>query len=179
MKKLTLILITSLLLPLTSYAQEAVYVSGLLGLGQISTDSNDSFGTDLIYGARGGILFNDNLALGVFITRQSSSTVTNRVDVESEVTPLMAEVTYHLNEAEENGFVFSGMLGTAMISTTTGSTTNDETFTGLGASAGYSFAVSPNFSLSPQLTYIRFLGDGIGNGEGTNLSAMANLTIWF
>ena len=64
-KKLALIL-AFLTLPLSSYAQDAFYLSGLLGLTNLDTGSGGlDIGTELSYGARAGVLFNDHVAAGI------------------------------------------------------------------------------------------------------------------
>ena len=174
MKKIILVL-TFLTLPLSSYAQDAFYVSGLLGLGQLDINVNEGdFGSELNYGVRAGLLFNDHVAAGLFYLRSDNEKTisTNAVNatISSDFNPLMAEVVYYFNEADENSFYLSGMLGIADVGL------NSENETAVGASAGYNFMLAPNYSLAPQLTYIKTLGEN--DKDATHISALINFTIW-
>ena len=100
MKKLVLIL-AFLALPLSSYAQDAFYVSGMLGLTSIDVDNSTlDFDTELAYGFRAGLLFNDHVSAGLFVNRYA----TEVSSVDLSALNIMAEVTYYFSEADENTF---------------------------------------------------------------------------
>lgn len=176
MKKLILITATLLLLPLTSFAQDAFYVSGMLGLGTVNVEGgNPDYGTELTYGVRGGLLFNDHVAAGVFIQRYAdklSSVPGSSFD--ASLTNIMAEVTYYFTPADENTFFISGLLGTTRGEVDcTGCTSSSDT--SVGFTAGYNFMVAPNFSIAPQFNYIHIMSDP---NTASMTSVMANLTLW-
>lgn len=172
MKKL-IILLSFLTLPLTSYAQDAFYISGLLGLGQVDVNVNNvDFGTELNIGLRAGLLFNDHVSAGVFFLRSDNETSVLNTTVATDFNPLMAEVTYYFNPADENGLTISGLLGVATVGTTS---SNSET--AVGAAIGYHFMLAPNYSLAPQLTYVKTLGER--DKDAQLISALVNFTIWF
>ncbi len=174
MKKLVLIL-TFLALPLTSYAQDAFYLSGMLGLTQMDiSGSNAEFDSELSYGARAGLLFNDHFAAGIYIHRVTTEANNITNGPEYVLDNVMAEATYYFNEADENSFWVSGLLGMTFAETKTAGLSISDDATAYGASAGYSFAVSPNFTISPQVTYI---SSNFTNSV-SELSGMVNLTFW-
>ena len=181
MKKLILTLTTLVLLPLSSYGQDAFYASGMLGLTTFDGMPNFDSSTELSYGARAGLLFNDHVAAGIYINKYSGkdSNVLNIGSAEVDATNIMAEVTYFFTVADENAFYISGLLGTTSTKQTcsallTGCT--EESDTSYGASIGYNFMLAPNFSLAPELTYVAIASDPKATSM---LSAMANFTIWF
>ncbi len=179
MKKLVLIF-SILSLPLMSQAQDAFYVSGLLGLTSPNySDSDLETDTELSYGARAGLLFNENVSAGIYLQRYAGSDPDFTVgETDVSLTNIMAEVTYYANMADENTFWISGLLGVTQSSTEFSSglvADNDESDTAFGFAAGYHFMVAPNFSLSPQITYIYTDTDTSSYSE---ISGLANLTIW-
>ena len=175
MKKLVLILAMTIL-PLSSYAQDAFYISGLLGMTQLDPSEGPlEYNTELSYGLRGGHLFNDHVSAGVFVHRVVADATNPGAVSEATVDNLMAEVTYFFSEADENSFFLSGLLGTTKFTNEGNGISLSESGTSFGASAGYHFMVAPNFSLSPQVTYITSDIDGIDVSEVTG---MINLTLW-
>lgn len=174
MKKLVLI-ITLIAMPLMSQAQDAVYLSGMLGLNQLSVSgSNNDFDWELSYGGRAGLLFNDHFSAGIYLQRLNTeaSNVTN--GPEYTMDNVMAEVTYYFNEVDENTFWVSGLLGMTFVETSSAGLSFKDDATAYGAAAGYSFAVSPNFTISPQVTYIQ---SSFPN-TSSQLSGLVNLTFW-
>lgn len=175
MKKLITILVL-VMLPFFAQAQEAIYVSGLLGLTTVDTDADIKLSTELSYGLRAGVLFNDNIAVGLYINRYSSSgNIPSFGSSNLEYMNMMAEGVYHFQEADENGLWVSALLGltdvtqscpTGAICTTAASETS------YGGSVGYHFMLAPNYSLSPQFTMILI--------DGTIMSTvMGNFSFWF
>ena len=174
MKKLALIIAMTTLLPFTSQAQEAIYLSGMLGMTSFDVaDSSITYDTELSFGARGGVLFNEHIAAGIYIQRYA----TDNASVDLSTLNLMAEVSYYFNEAEENGFWVSGLLGvTNWTADYTAAVPNDDdSETAFGGTAGYHFMVAPNFSISPQVTYIYTNTD---TSSFTQLSGLVNVTFW-
>ena len=170
MKKLVLIL-AFLTLPLSSYAQDAFYLSGMLGLTSIDVDNSTlDFDTELSYGFRAGLLFNDHVSAGLFVNRYA----TEVSSVDLSALNIMAEVTYYFSEADENTFWLSGLLGTTQFKIESPLQSTNDSETSYGFSAGYHFMVAPNFSLSPQLTYILINAED----SAASTSAMVNLTFW-
>lgn len=182
MKKLILIL-SFLTLPLATQAQDAFYITGLLGLTNVDISPQvTSYDTELSYGLRAGLLFNDHVSAGLFLKNYSTSknnfNITND-NVDFSLLNIMAEVTYFFNEADENTFWISGLLGTTQLSASYTGPSNlsddDDSGTALGASVGYHFMVAPNWSLSPQMTIIR---TDVSPSTITDLSGMVNITLW-
>jgi hypothetical protein len=173
MKK-TLLIFAMLILPLSSYAQDAFYVSGMLGLTSVSGTDPITLDTELSIGVRAGLLFNDHVSAGIFINRYASDLTVAGSKVDVSLVNIMGEVTYYFNEADENGFWLSGLLG---VTQTKGSATvlaADTTDTAFGGSIGYNFIVAPNFSIGPQFTAIKTTDDG----DATEFSGIVNLTFW-
>ena len=174
------ILFFSFLFTINVQAQDAFYVSGMLGLTNVdSGDSSVEYNTELSYGVRGGLLFNDHVSAGVYVNRYGGTGSVNGInsDLDVTLTNLMAEVTYFFTPADENSFWVSGLLGTtrAELDCPTGFSCENSSDTSYGVSAGYQFAVAPNFTIGPQFTYIRVDSDG----DGVNMiSGSANLTFW-
>ena len=182
MKKLVLIL-TLLSMPWTAFAQDAIYLSGMLGLTSLEVSgSNIDYDTELAYGIRAGVLFNDHVSAGIFINRyDTDKAISPLTQSEYTLTNIMAEVTYYFSEADENSFWVSGLLGVTKAEAEnrtvgTPAVVTDDSETAYGFSAGYHFMVAPNFSLSPQVTYIHTDADPNSFSE---LSGMANVTFWF
>lgn len=174
MKKLIIVL-TFLAVPLSSYAQDAFYVSGMLGLGKLNVNNSTiDYNTELTYGLRAGLLFNDHVSAGLYLQRYKTD-YTSGIKFEFTIDNIMAEVTYYFKEADENTFWLSGLLGKTKGKITSALGSPSETDTSFGFSAGYQFAVAPNWSLSPQITYIMTNGDPNNYSE---FSALANLTVW-
>ena len=172
MKRL-LILIVFTLSPLTLFAQDAIYISGLLGLGKTSVNQTGvDFNTELNIGLRAGVLFNDNVSAGIFFLRSNNETSINTNTVSSDFNPMMAEVTYYFNVADEDSFYISGLLGVAKLGTV-----ESKNETAVGASAGYHFMVAPNFSLGPQVLFVKTLGEL--DKDASLVSALFNITVWF
>lgn len=182
MKKIILIL-SFLALPLSSYAQDAIYLSGMLGLTSIDVDGSSlDYDNELSYGLRAGVLFNDHVSAGLFINRYGTDTSSAITTQDFSLTNIMGEVTYYAAPADENSFWVSGLLGitqskvdTTITFPATASTSQSEADTAYGFSAGYHFMVAPNFSLSPQVTYIITDADA---GNFSELSWIVNLTFW-
>lgn len=176
MKKLALI-IAFLTLPLAAQAQEAFYLSGLLGLTDLQPSSGSAeYDYELTYGLRGGLLFNEHMSAGIFL-QQLSTDQTNAVGYSAETSAVnvLAEFTYYFTPADEDTFWVSGLLGTTFVETefNDGTKVTDDGTT-LGVAAGYHFMVAPNFSISPQVTYLH-----VGtNPELAEISGMVNLTLW-
>ena len=84
----------------------------------------------------------------------------------------MAEFNYHVNEADEDGFWFGGLLGITQVKLTNAEDNNETAF---GVCGGYHFMVAPNFSITPQITYIYTDRDW---GAFTQFSGLVNLTFW-
>lgn len=176
MKKF-LVLLAFLGISTSAHAQDAFYVSGLLGLGQASMNvSGVEFDTELNYGFRAGFLFNDNVSAGLFYMRSDNSTSVNTLvgttTFSSDFNPLMAEVTYYFNVADENSLTISGLLGVASVGNP--NSTNE---TAVGAAIGYHFMLAPNYSLAPTITYIKTLGED--DTDAQLISALVNFTVWF
>jgi hypothetical protein len=163
-----------LTIPLSASAQQAIYLSGLLGIGHVSV-SNSPFNLDpdLSFGARAGVLFTEHVAVGAY-WHQSNNDIRYSTGQTFKATNLMAEISYFFNEADENGFWLSGLLGTTQASSSLSSAS--ETDLALGFSVGYQFALTPNFTLSPQLVYIHTDGSG---DPFNQYKALMNLTAWF
>ncbi|MCB0378327.1 MAG: porin family protein [Bdellovibrionales bacterium] len=178
MKKL--ILFTAFaLLPYGAYAQDAIYLSGMLGLGQVDVDgSSVDFDTELTFGGRAGLLFNDHVSAGIFVMNFSTDKTYLGSRYEMSALPIMGEVTYFVNEADENTFWVSGLLGVTGTELKTGAGTIDDSETSVGFSVGYHFMVAPNFSLSPQFTYIKVMGDSATASDASLMAAFANVTFW-
>ena len=179
MKKLILILSLSLM-SVSAFAQDAFYASGMLGLTNVDSDSNNiELKTELSYGVRAGLLFNDHVAAGVYINRYSggdSNAFNGLVDYDIDLTNIMAEVTYFFTPADENSFFVSGLLGVTQSNPDcSGATCDGESDTSYGATVGYNFMLAPNFSLAPQLTYVH-----VDAEEAYSMTtASANFTVWF
>lgn len=181
MKKLVLI-ISFLSLPYSAFAQEAFYVGGLLGLTSIDATFDDgtkeTYDSELSYGLRAGVLFNDHLAAGLFLHQYGHDTTSSpaNVELEYEFRNIMAELTYFFSEADENSFWVSGLLGVTQSSLETSiPSSNEESDTSYGASIGYNFMVAPNFSISPQFTYIYTDSNLVNYNQ---FSGLVNLTFW-
>jgi hypothetical protein len=178
MKKLAWILMI-MTLPALAQAQDAIYLSGMLGLTRVGSD-NANLETDpeLSYGARAGLLFNDHIAAGLFLHRTtydvSGSNFLGPFTTEPTFDNVMAEVTYYFAEADENSFWISGLLGMTFNEIVSNGFSRSEDATSYGLSAGYHFMVAPNWSISPQFTYIQSNFDDSVN----EISALANLTVW-
>ncbi len=173
MKKLVLV-ITFLAMPFTTYAQDAIYLSGMLGLTQVDVDSNLDYDAELSYGARAGLLFNDHVSAGLFLHRSAVEPSNPGLNSETTIDNVMAEVTYYFAEADENSFWISGLLGLSYAETKVAGDSVSDDATALGVSGGYHFMVAPNFSISPQVTFIRSSFDT----TASELSGMVNLTFW-
>lgn len=178
MKKLVLI-ISFLTLPLAGQAQEAFYVSGMLGMTMVDTSDGLDLETELSYGARAGLLFNDHISAGLYLHRYSGEDTTTNIGNPTEVdfTNVMAELTYYFSEADENSFWISGLLGITNIDTncTGNGCTQGSGQTSYGVAAGYHFMVAPNWSISPQITSIVFDADP---NDISEISGMVNVTLW-
>ncbi len=171
------------ILPYSASAQDAFYLSGLLGLSQFevsdsSLTTSPDFDAELAYGLRAGLLFNDHVSAGVFIQQTSAesriSVLGIPVNADYSLRNIMAEVSYYFNAADENTFWVSGLLGVMQVDVDSTLNSNDSE-TALGATVGYQFAVAPNFSLSPQFTII--YADST-DGSVTQMSGLINLTAW-
>ena len=173
------------LLPFYSQAQEAFYISGLLGLSSPSSEIEQpssspgnkisyKFGAEISYGFRLGLLFNDHLSAGIYTQRYSDSDTgsTSSLPRKGTFTNLMAEFNYYVNEADEDGFWFGGLLGITQVKLTNAEDNNETAF---GVLCGYHFMVAPNFSIAPQITYIHTDRDW---GEFAQFSGLVNLTFW-
>ncbi len=180
MKKLILIL-TVFAFPFFAQAQDAFYVSGLLGLTNVNySDSNFDTGMELSYGVRGGLLFNDHVSAGIYIQKYNGSDSdfpVGGIDADAALTNIMAEVTYYFKEADENTFWISGLLGVTQSNIKFSNTfaSQDESDTAFGFAAGYHFMVAPNFSLSPQFTYVYTDNK---QSSFSQVSGLVNLTLW-
>jgi outer membrane autotransporter protein len=119
------------------------------------------------------------VSAGIYLQRYAGSDPDFTVgETDVSLTNIMAEVTYYANMADENTFWVSGLLGVTQSSTEFSNNLvadNDQSDTAFGFAAGYHFMVAPNFSLSPQITYIYTDTDTSSYSE---FSGLANLTIW-
>lgn len=159
------------------HAQDAFYVSGLLGMTQVNWQSTTyDIDPELSAGLRGGLLFNDNVSAGLFLHRFNGD-LENNGNAVGEITfgLIMAEVTYYFEPADENTFWISGLLGTARLKTEVGALSAEASETAMGVSVGYHWAVSPNFTLGPQMTYVYV---DTSSSSGNLLSAHFNVTFW-
>ncbi len=174
MKKLVVIF-TLIAMPFTSNAQDAIYLSGLLGLQQVDiANSNTTYDSELSYGARAGLLFNDHVSAGIYLQRVNIDSTVGIFTTESTLDNVMAEITYYFAEADENSFWVSGLLGMTFAKEEFGTQRASDDATAYGLAAGYHFMVAPNFSLSPQVTYIH---SGFTN-DVSEISGLVNLTFW-
>ncbi len=179
MKKLTLI-IGLCLSSLSASAQDAFYVSGMLGLTGVESTPIFEFDNELSYGVRAGVLFNDHVSVGLYINRYGTTSTIQpfpTLSADVSLTNIMGEVTYYFNPADENGFWLSGLLGTTQSNLSCPSNVScvNESDTSFGLTAGYQFAVAPNFTLGPQFSYVVIDGDSQNTGT---YSGMFNLTFW-
>ena len=207
MKKLFVIL--GFLIPLGSQAQDAFYASGLLGINRTTVDIKGvypSFDPEITFGFRFGLLFNDHISAGVYLQRYSGSGTSsdkdnsfkNRIDatdlsLDGTFNNFLAEITYYVNEADENSFWISGLLGVTQVKLSGFSEERrlwgsspvfvphreeiekEKNETAFGAALGYHFMVAPNFSISPQVTFVYTDTD---DGKYTQFSGLLNITLW-
>ena len=145
-----------------------------------------SFNPEISYGVRLGFLFNDHFSAGIHAQRYSTPStleIANYIifeDLTFTFTNFMAEFNYYLNKAGEDGFWFGGLLGVTQVKLKNPSpeiADKNSNETSFGVSGGYHFMVNSNFSISPQITFIR-----INRSESvpsfTQLSGLINITFW-
>lgn len=174
--KFLLLIFVSFLMGPNAYAQQAFYASGLLGASYRFDDALSDIGFS--YGARVGVLFNENISVGLYWQRFDTDIgkfahgATLVGDPNYTLEDIMVEVTYYAHEADENTFWVSGLLGIKRSMSSYGS----DSRLSYGFSLGYQFLLAPNFTLSPQLTmtYADFDLELV-----LQTSALANLTFWF
>ena len=167
----------------TSQTQKAFYISGLLGFSNMD-EEKFSFDTGVSFGVRIGFLFKDHFSAGIHVQRYSSP---SQVEIPSlgllkdltfTFTNWMVEFNYYINKIGEDGFWFGGLLGATQVKLEhplLPSEDNNETSFGL--SCGYQFMVTPNFSIAPQITYIR-IDSGEFHESLTQFSGLINFTFW-
>jgi hypothetical protein len=152
-------------------AQQALYLSGQLGMGQVNVhNSNQDFDTELQFGARAGVLFNDHVAVGAFLQQSNSSDSSFDFDL----TAILAEVSFYMNPADEDGPWASLLLGVNR-SKSNFAAFDGESDTAFGFSAGYHWNLAANFSLGPQIVYLYTDSDV---GPFSQWSVLGNLTFW-
>ncbi len=218
MKKLLAIL--GFLVPFAAQSQDGFYASGLLGINSTTMNvktgttafsygegTNFSFDSEISFGFRFGLLFNDHVSAGVHLQRYTGKTfITSKTVKAGSNTPMlsctppceiinskhdynvtfnnfMAELTYYVNEVDEHGLWISGLLGVTQIKTSIsnhsdyiGNLVDKNTgATAFGASLGYHFTVAPNFSLGPQISFIRI---NTNKSNYNQFSGLLNITLW-
>ena len=163
-----------------------------------------SFDLDISFGFRFGILFNDHVSAGIHLQRYTSKTfivkkeirhlsapdclfqnsceiVNSKYDYHFTFNNFLAEFTYYINKVDENGLWISGLLGVTQVKTSVpnynGYLLLDENSVGasLGTSLGYHFMVAPNFSISPQMSFIVIVGTEVFYSQ---FSGLVNVTLW-
>ena len=168
-------------------AQEAFYISGLLGYSHIDL-KEFSFEPEIGFGVRFGFLFSDHFSLGIYTQRYSSSASNTQLDAKDwtfgfEFTNLMIEFNYYVNEFDEDGFWFGALLGATKMNPTEAKFRgtsmpfiNNTTYeTSFGVSGGYHFTVATHFSIDPQINYIYTSDDG---NVLHQFSGLVNFTFW-
>lgn len=177
MKKYILVALLIFQFPLASQALD-FYTSGMLGVGTIDSKglSGDQYDNSLTYGLRAGILIDEKFSAGLFFKELNTK---DGAGPSTTVSHLMLEATYYFSGARENTFFISGLIGGTQIheSSTSFSQSSNEVGLSYGATAGYQFMVTDNFSLSPQVTYI--YTQEAGRTDYSDLSAILNLQFWF
>ena len=208
------------LIPFTAQSQDGFYASGLLGINSTTMDFKEkdfiyfnetkinlSFDSEISFGFRFGLLFNDHISAGVYLQRYTGKTslrsksithdsnipmwsctspceiVNTRHDYNVTFNNFLAELTYYINEVDENGLWISGLLGVTQIKTSISKKDNyngnlvDENSgeTSFGVSLGYHFIVAPNFSISPQMSFIHI---GASRADFNQFSGLINVTLW-
>ena len=137
------------------HGQDSFYASGLLGLNSTTMNviigtnmysygegMSFSFDSEISFGFRFGVLFNDHVSVGVYLQRYTgrtfiksekcqlfttpsnapmhscapeSSLVEVKYDYNMTFNNFLAEFTYYVNEVDENGLWISGLLGVTQI----------------------------------------------------------------
>ena len=171
------------LLPFYSQAQEAPYISILLGASRLNETEQFSSDTEVSFGLRLGILFGDHFSAGIYA--QSFSASPNRYyhyyygSKKFTFTNRMIDFNFY-DKADEGGFWFGCLFGITQVQ-------DDPLFrsnrsrninqTSFGFSSGYHIMVTTNFSIAPQITYIR-VDPGKLYQSFTQLSGLINFTYW-
>jgi len=164
-------------IPFFSNAQE-LYLGGTLGFSVLNElgSSGDKYDSELAYGLRGGFVLTENLSGGLMLQRMST-----RDGAGPELTALnvLGEFTYHFGGTVGNGFLLNGLVGVTQLETDdlfSRFSQGQSALTG-GVGLGYQFMINPNFSFSPQVTYM-YVSDA-NESDFSQTSVLMNVAFWY
>ena len=180
MKK-TLFIALVFLLPLHSQAQDTPYISILLGYSRMDETEQFSSDTEFSFGVRIGLLFGDHFSVGIY-AQSFSAAPPNRYyyyysSKKFTFTHRMIDYNFY-GKADEGGFWFGGLFGITQVQDPSFRFNRSRNInqTSYGFSSGYHIMVTTNFSIAPQITYIRV--DPGKLQSFTHLSGLINFTYW-
>lgn len=162
------------LISLTALGQQDGSYAGLqLGMGNMINNDTFEVDTELTYGVTIGGQLNDQLSLGAYINfYNTKEALDDTRELKVNVMPIMAELSFSLKHpAHFHTPYVSGLLGIArsQVRLTTLGVVEDstETDTAAGFRVGYSFAVAPYVSISPDFTFVHvfYEDDDTTNGD--------------